>query len=66
MLHSRPMPKKPRRRSSAVTLVMFHRLNADVANLRVELDDLRRESRIHLRRCAEIQAELDAVKKAGG
>jgi regulator of replication initiation timing len=55
------MPKKAKRRrrapSELAALRIFVQQNTDA------LEALKRESATHLRRCAELQMELDALKK---
>jgi hypothetical protein len=43
---------------------MFRALESEVVQMRDTIDTIRRESSNNLRRCGELQCEVDALKKA--
>lgn len=62
------MTTKAQRRSSsalskAVALAMFRRLDAEMVGMRSMMEDIRTECSANLRRCGELQRELDEIKK---
>ncbi len=59
----RPAPEKAAARA---ILVHFRRLQAELAALSVRFERFEQQCDTNMRRCAEIQAELDAVKKHTG
>ena len=56
------MPRKKRRPSDAkpVTTADFRRFQAETASA---IDDLKRECTTNLRRCGELQRDLDELRK---
>jgi hypothetical protein len=65
------MAKTVRRRKSLprgtfVSLAMFRALESELLQIRETMDSVRHESSVNLRRCGELQVELDALKKASG
>ena len=63
------MAKTVRRRKSLprgpfVSLTMFRALESEFFQIRETMESVRHESSVNLRRCGELQVEVDALKKA--
>jgi hypothetical protein len=53
-------PRRPRSRARPVTRAMFRRFQAETAAV---VDALRRECSTNLRRCGELQRDLDELRR---
>ena len=56
--------KSGRNSDGRVTAAKLRELEADIARLRAADDELRRECATNLRRCAELQRDIDRLLKA--
>jgi hypothetical protein len=55
--------RKSLRRGTFVSLTMFRALESELFQLRETIESVRHESSDNLRRCGELQVEVDALKK---
>ena len=55
--------RKSLRRPTSVSLAMFRALESELFQLRETIESVRHESSDNLRRCGELQVEVDALKK---
>src|SRR5215813_9198001 len=56
--------RKSLRRPTFVSLTMFRALESELFQIRETIESVRHESSDNLRRCGELQVEVDALKKA--
>ena len=56
--------RKSPRQGKFVSVTMFRALESEVLQMRDTMEAVRHESSDNLRRCGELQCELDALKKA--
>ena len=56
--------RKSLRRPTFVSLTMFRALESELFQIRETIESVRQESSDNLRRCGELQVEVDALKKA--
>ena len=56
--------KKSPRQGKFVSITMFRALESEVVHMRDAMEAVQHESSDNLRRCGELQCELDMLKKA--
>jgi hypothetical protein len=60
-----PTKRRPTPQKAAATVILgtFRRLQVEMAELSLRFERYERQCDMNVRRCAELQAEIDALKK---